>query len=55
MLREASSFLRAKLNGKCELRGQDNVQGEMVVIAFIMLQIIEFIMFQIFSATPKNL
>ena len=28
LLREANSFPRAKLEGNCELRGTDNVQGQ---------------------------
>ena len=43
LFREANSFPRAKLEENCELRGTDNVQGQisehMEAIVFIILQI----------------
>ena len=35
LFREANSFPRAKVEGNCELRGTDNVQGQISVRAYL--------------------
>ena len=48
LLRHENSFLRAKLEKNCELQGRDKVQGKYTSIISRQMEIIVFIMLQMF-------
>ena len=51
LFREANSFPRGKLEENCELRGTDNVQGQISEHISTQMEAIVFIILQIFFAT----
>ena len=55
LFREANSFPRAKLEENCELRGTDNVQGQISEHIFAPNGNFVFIIVQIFFATSAVL